>query len=271
MDSVTLLVVALIVLLTAGMVFLLLIDQRWRRQRLGALRDLAQASGWQLQTHVPVPTRPSRFFDVVLSGSAVGADGGRLPWTIAFRPAESSQRSGSQSSSSASVEWQATAVDLPFDTVLLLPMLPRSAGGPPVNMEQMGGLGAQLGMFAVRLMLRSLGIEGEGLEFQQAGSDIFRKEYAVLSRSAGSAQRVLTPELENALLDWPAPGSSKYLPGVIIDDGGVRVRIQNDITVADQLNPSRLAYERQLPGRLLQLGLVVCRALQAAGTGGNTA
>lgn len=264
MDPVALLVAVLMVLFVIGMVLLLLVDQRWRKQRLTVLRDLAQGSGWQLRTHVPVPTKPSCFYDVVLEGTAVGVNGAQLPWTIAFRPAESSQRSGAEHTSSGSAEWSTAAATLPYDSVLLLPMLPKSAGGTPVNMEQMGGLGAQMGMFAIRLMLRSLGIEGEGLEFQQAGSDVFRKGYAVLSRSADSARRVLTPEIENALLDWSALGSQKNLPGVIVDERGVRVRIQNDITVADQLRASRLEYERQLPGRLLQVGLVVCRVLQAS-------
>lgn len=173
------------VILVVGLIILgiFIITGRKKRQREEAFKQLAISSGWHYEAINQVQKK----------GFILGGEGWRLESI-----AESTDQSGEAGSSAWSYmnKWHTDRVNLPAGLVMIGPKTPN------VQLGQMGGLGNLVVQQALRLMLGADAQQAAQLAEVFVGRTSFRDRYSVWATSEAAAEKVLTFELENALLNW---------------------------------------------------------------------
>ncbi len=211
-------------------------DQKWLRQ----LKDLSAEHGWDY--------RPAAGFrlDCVISGRR-----NDIPWTLTYRRQPQQSTRNSQNKSSA--EWRSTAACHPGGPVVIIarpPTLPVGQAFDPTGM----------GMMLLGLVLAQIGVGSSGMTLQEVGSTLFRERYLALGRSPEDARAMLTSSVEGQLLNWPKGSNMFQQPAIVADQTGVSVRIFRDTALTELFGSARMEYERQLPGRLVGLGVAAVDA-----------
>lgn len=211
------LVLFALILLTVALVYYL---QRGEERVKGNLQSLAEKHNWQVDAH----PRENRAY--VLKGQQ-----GEVSWELELYR-------GGRSRAPLTL-WKTSGASIPDGPILIGADL----GGLSLNVAQEGNahdvprpgwelLAKTPGMgvypLPYPLGLAELDINPADLTPQNAGSPTFQERFKVLGCSPSGARRILTPEIERQLLDWPQEGSAVDLPVIIADRHGLSVRLNQD-------------------------------------------
>lgn len=235
------LVLILVLGILSSLPLYLLSQERRANQRLG---ELAVQRGWSLREH-PTTRRAYIFKDR------------EEPWEIDL------YRSGSQHPAltvwrSILLQWSDNPVliisklephDLPDQADLLEADRLRRTGGELLTRTAGWGTLPAPGPWG----LLRLGIAPSDLSPQPCGSEQFRQSYSVLASSAASAQRLLSPQVEAQLLEWPELDKPMQAPILLANQEGVSIRLPHDQAVQ----------QPELFDRLVRLGAALSEAVQA--------
>jgi hypothetical protein len=243
----------LVVLLVVGGLVVLaiyLVRQEWQLvQRLAAY---AREQGWSFMQH---PANQRAFI--------IKSAHGELDWQIEI------YRSGRHQSSLTL--WQTGDACLPGGPVLVganIGDLYTSDGAQQEAQERVTHLGWQLlsrtdgwGSYLLPypLGLTSLGINPAGLDVQQVGSPVLNERFSVLSATLESAQRLLSPQVEQLLLDWSDNSNFLSSPLVIASQEGIELRLQHE----------RVFQQHELLDQMVGLGLALAMAVNSNGRQGE--
>jgi len=213
---------------------------RRERKVTEQLQEKAAQHGWSLQRH-PAARRAFR----------IKGRSGEIHWEMELF------RSGKQQS--ALTLWRCMDGGYDGGPALIGVGLDRLYGQAAPGEEprpDVNELGWQLllrpsgwGVFAAfsPLGLQQLGIEPSGLSPQTAGSSAFQARYTVLAHSLTGAERLLSPTLERALLDWPESKSFIDYPLLVAGREEITIRLHND----------RPAEQPELLEKIIGLGLAL--------------
>lgn len=222
----------------------LLFNWRWESRWLGELQQVSARRGWSFEKP------PERGIDAVITGAAEG-----IPWTITYTRARR-QNSSSWIGQNAAA-WQAPQAALPNGVVMVLPPI---ANIPPNLRQDPTGMNTML----LRFLFSKIGIDSDGMQLQDVGSTAFQDKYLVLSGSQEDARSLVTPMVESQLLNWPPVSSRALLPAIIVNKEGLQVTARRDMKVNEIFGDARLHYERELPDRLVRLGVIAVEAMRDA-------
>ncbi len=194
--------VSIIVVIVTGLVIIgiFLIIGRKKKQREAALQQLALHSGW----HYEKINQPQK------KGFILRSDG----WTLdSFM--EGTDRPGEAGSSDWSFtnKWSTDRITLPGELVMIGPKTPNVQLGP------LNGLGSLVLQKALQHMLGADAEKAADLAEVFVGRTSFRDRYSVWATSQEAAEKALTYELENELLNWQL----KEPPVLKFNDYGVEI------------------------------------------------
>jgi len=194
--------VSIIVVIVTGLVIIgiFIFAGRKKQQREAAIRQLAVNSGWGYD----------KINEVQKKGFVLRGEGWKLESFM-----ESTNRSGEARSSDWSFtnQWRTDRITLPDGLVMIGPKTPN------VQLGQLSGLGSLVLQKALQHML---GIDAEKAADMVevfVGRTSFRDRYSVWATSQEVAEKALTYELENELLNWKL----KVPPVLKFSDRGVEI------------------------------------------------
>lgn len=116
----------------------------------------------------------------------------------------------------------------------------------------------------LQVLLRQVGVDSARMNLQTVGSTEFQTKFMVLSQSADSARALVTVAEESQMLRWPYVQNLLLLPSIVVDGTGVTARVRRDMSFGEMFSEQRLNYERELPERMLTLGVAAVNALRGS-------
>lgn len=196
----------LVVAATAVLVIVVLvITGNKKRQTEAAIRQLALSSGWRYEQ-----VKRANESGFILTGR---------DWelTSVMNSSNGSSEAGSSTLSFMN-KWSTIRVTSPDGLVLIGPKT------PSIPLTGLGTLGNFVMQQALRLMLGDEAMEADGLSEVFVGRNAYRDQYSVWATSQAAAEKVLTFELENALLKW----NLKEKPLLKFSSRGVEIMTRQD-------------------------------------------
>ena len=176
-----LLISAIVVLITAVVVAVIfIIVRKKKREKKAAILQLAQRNGWAYEE-----TNRAQLEGFILRGES---------WKLEALTS-STDRTSEAGSSPVAYEnkWSTNLVALQDGMVMIGKKLPE---------VPFGGISEMVTQKALRLMLGSQAEAASGLHEVQVGRSTFSERYSVWATSSEAAEKMLTYELENALIKW---------------------------------------------------------------------
>lgn len=148
-----------------------------------------------------------------------------------------SRSTGGRSQIPAGNRWHTEAVRLSDDKVVIAPF----AHQPPFN------AGAKIGKSftgrIINLVLTPYGIgDVSQLSVQKIGSPAFQQRFFCLSGQEKRAAQILSPAVEQELLSWPAAPNPHREPWLVIDGGGITIRLFDDRPENETVRLDQLVY-----------------------------
>ncbi len=198
MDDLT---VSLLVVLGTGLVvaFIFLAVARAKKQKLAQIQQLAREKGWA--------------YEAVRERLGAGYRLRGPGWTFeALTTSTGGPEAEGSSNVTSSTRWESDRAALPGHTLLI---------GERVGHPALGPLADTLLQQALKMILGDEAADAEGLSEIPAGSQTFQQRYMLWATDPADAERVLTPQVERVLLDWPL----KPLPIVRLTPRGLRIDI----------------------------------------------
>lgn len=194
--------VSIIVVIVTGLVIIgiFVITGRKKKQREAAIQQLAINSGWRYE----------KINQVQKKGFVLRGEGWNLESFM-----ESTDRSGEAGSSDWSFtnKWSTDRVTLPDGLVMIGPKTPN------VQLGQLNGLGNLVLQKALQHMLGADAEKAADMVEVFVGRTSFRDRFSVWATSQEAAEKALTYELENELLNWKL----KVPPVLKFSDRGVEI------------------------------------------------
>ena len=173
---------SVVVIVVVGIIIavLFVVTGKKKKEREASIRQLAHDSGWQYEK---VSQAQSSGF--ILRGE---------DWKLeALVNSTATPSEAGSSNVSFSNKWSTTTASSPGGMVLI---------GPKTPSIQLGGLDALFLQKALRLMIGEEADQAVGLAEVFVGRTAFRDRYSVWATNQASAEKLLSFELENALLNW---------------------------------------------------------------------
>ncbi len=92
-------------------------------------------------------------------------------------------------------------------------------------------------MLLKQVMVAALGNDAAGIEEVQIGSSAFRKQFMVWAQDIDEADKLLTPNLQSALLNWDktSPLIKRTMSGITIELKDTHLRKPDEITALAHL------------------------------------
>lgn len=197
-------VVSLIVIVVVGVAVaaIFVISGKKKSEREKAIQQLAMKNGWQYekvhQTHEK---------GFILRGE---------DWTLeAIASTNDTPSQAGSSEVSFANTWHTNRVNSPGGMVLI---------GPKVPSVNLGGLGDMLLQKALQMMIGEEADQAVGLKEVFVGRTSFRDRFSVWATDQENAEKLLTYELENELLNW----KMKEIPVIKFSAGGVEIITRQD-------------------------------------------
>jgi len=194
--------VSIIVVIVTGLVIIgiFVITGRKKQQREAAIKQIALNSGWNYE-----PINQTQRKGFILRG-----EGWKLESFIegTDRPSEAGSSDWSFTN-----KWSTDRITLPGELVMIGPKTPN------VQLGQLSGLGSLVLQKALKHMLGADAEKATDLVEVFVGRISFRDRYSVWATSQAAAEKVLTYELENELLNWQL----KESPVLKFSDRGVEI------------------------------------------------
>jgi len=193
-----LLVSALVVIVTAVIVAaIFIISGKKKKEKEAGILQLAQRNGWT--------------FEKVNQPQLEGFILRTAEWTLEALVSSTERTSEAGSSPVAfNNKWSTDRVTSQDGLVMI---------GPKVPQVQLGGFGEMVLQKALRMMLGDEANQAVGLGEVKVGRSSFGDRYSVWATSQEAAEKVLTFELENALLKW----NGKELPVLKFSATGTQI------------------------------------------------
>jgi len=194
--------VSIIVVLVVGLaiIALFVIITRKKKQLESDLRQLALSSGWsyekidQIHRRGYVLSGEGWHMESVMEGTDRSSEAGSADWSFTNK-------------------WRTDRISLPAGLVMIGPRTPNVQAGP------FSGLGNLVIQKVLHQMLGEDAHNAADLTEVFVGRTSFRDRYSVWATSREAAEKALTYELENELLNWPM----KEVPVIKFNDHGVEV------------------------------------------------
>ena len=232
MDDLTLSLI--IVVITAGFIaaLFLYLNVRKRRQD-NQLLQAAREHGWQIQT-ISQPLRSG----YLIQGKFITGD-----WSLETVAEATSRESGPGSSEVGhKTRWWTAAITLPDRAVVIGPR-----PGGPSGASALPDLSQPLLQLGLKAMLGEDAAWASGLTLMETGSKALEERYLCLAASADDIRRLLSPEVENALLHLP----DGFNPVIKLYAGGLEISL-----------PTRQLLEHEDIDRVVWLGKSLVDAWQ---------
>lgn len=226
----------------AAWIVSLVLGAKWEERFLRAVQQAAAERGWSFQQS------SSYKQDCIITGQQ-----GNIPWTLTYRRRSSNR--ARQSPMDYGAVWRTDADCLRDGTLLIYPRLNNVP--PSVNQDPTG-----MASMAVQFMFRNLGIDITGATLQAVGSREFQSRYMILCDRPETARMFLASGVQNLLVNWPRMRDVTRYPSVFIDRTGVSVQVKRDMSFGEMFGDERLEFERQLPERIVALGVAAAEALK---------
>lgn len=197
------LVSILVIIVTAvviGVIFI--ITGKKKKEKEAAILQLAQRNGWTYE----------KVNQAQLGGFILRA----ADWTLEALVSTTAQTSEAGSSPvSFQNKWLTSKVNSKDGLVII---------GPKVPQVQLGGFGEMVLQKALRLMLGEEGDQAAGLSEVKVSRGALGERYSVWAVNPEAAEKVLTYELENALLKW----KGRELPVIKFLPAGVQITTRQE-------------------------------------------
>lgn len=208
MNDIILNVIVLIgFLVIAGIIFLLAFRHQKRQQQ--KLDQLARQKRWRIE-HIREP---------LAKGIKIIAP----EWTMEAISRSSGREAGPGSSDmEQKTTWYSNR---PGSTILI------GAKTSPIDLGMTGE------MLLKQVMVAALGNDAAGIEEVQIGSSAFRKQFMVWAQDIDEADKLLTPNLQSALLNWDktSPLIKRTMSGITIELKDTHLRKPDEITALAHL------------------------------------
>ncbi len=206
------LVVFAVMALVAGIILLVVL--RKQQQSDQQLQQFVQQNGWQYE---PLRGRLEKGFRITAAG-----------WTLEgiSRSSDTDANAGS-----SNMEQKTTWTSPQPGTTILV--------GPQTAQVNLGAMGE---MLQLQVIHAALGGDAAGVQQVQVGSPAFQKRYMVWAQSVEQADRLLTPGVQSALLNWTkvAPLIKRTSAGITIELKGVHLKKTEEILNLVRLGESLL-------------------------------
>jgi len=189
-------------LVIAGIIFFLVFQHQKRENQ--KLNQLTQQKGWQIE-HIQEP---------LAKGIKIIAP----EWTLEAVSRSSGTEAGPGSTDmEQKTTWYANR---PGSTILI---------GAKTSQVDLGMAGE---MLLKQVMQSALGKDATGIEEVQIGSSAFQKQFMVWAQDIDEADKLLTPSVQSALLNWKKtlPLIKRTSSGITIELKGTHLRKPDEIT-----------------------------------------
>ena len=163
-----------------------------------------------------------------------------------------SHSTGGRSQLPAGNRWHTETIRLTDDKIVIGPV------AAPAVAKAITGRGFT--GFIMNFVLAPYGVgELSGLAPQMVGSSLFEQRFFCLSRQEKIARQIISPTIEHELLKWPITSNPHHQPWIVIDSGGITIRLFDDRPETETARLDQLVY----------LGLALSQATATFHSQGN--